>query len=433
MAARVPSVVVKVGKTKYVFPFTFHFPKAKARNVKHALKRKKGEYNSVTVADRLKELSECPKWIKTVEKWKREIEAGRIQKPSRKARLKFAYVKVRDITIDDDIQRDLDPDWVASIFNPDTFETPFMAAIQCVFDTVNQKMISINSQHTLTGEVGLSVEQLWELDPQLDDVDFSKPDWYLDMKVPVTYFEITSRAKARMGFRYLNGKNQKRISPYQEHKIFVLSYRVDESTELEAVQANQIQNINEAEGYEPLEQDSIYNDQAWAIMCVKEMSGHYTRPERWQFILRTHKRYFANDQLATTECDLYGFMFDYFSAMKGIDVYSEKFNTEFLDPAMGLVQEIFTTPKAFDADCAKVQQRYHAKKLDRAIDSKEVINAKDAMGPFVYLLKLYRHFNGTHKLPDVVDNFNETRTGDLLKYVTHPDLIAHMEKVNASA
>lgn len=428
---RVASLVVKSGKEKFIFPFAFNFPKAKARNVKYALKRKKGEYNSVTVADRLKELHDCPKWTKTVNHWKREIEAGRKGKPKRQFRLKFAYVKVRDITIDDDIQRDLDPQWVASIFNTDSFDEVYMAAIQCVYDTTTGKMISINSQHTLTGETGFAFDDLWELDPVLDaDLDMSKSDWYLDIKVPVTYFEVTSRAKARMGFRYLNGKNQKRVGPYQEHKILVLSKRVDDSTELDAIQADELQVINETEGFEPVDAKSEYNDQPWAITCVDEMMSHYTRPKRWEFVLRTHKRYWPNDQLAITEVDLYGFIYDYFSVMKGADVYSESFNKQFLDPAMALVQEIFDTPKAFDADCAKVQARYHAKKLDRSVDSKEVISAKEAMGPFVYLLKLYQRFNGTHKLPDVVDNFNEKRTGDLLDYVTHPDLLAHMEKVN---
>ncbi len=391
-----------------IFPFTFQFVPFTGEKPVHALKRKKGEFVSVSAVERYRELQnpKNTKYHATMAKWAEDIAAGRREMPDREKRVRFATVKVKDITIDDDIQRDLDPNWVATILNPNEFEEEFMSTIYCMYDPETEKYICINAQHTLNAEISLAERKMWA----------NNPNWNGDigeLEVPVTYFMSSSRAKCRKGFEIFNGK-QKAIEPYVTHKNLVLAYRVDDDRkDKEAYKAHQIQTINEEEGFEPISRDDKKNKKhSWAITCVAEMKGHYDRPDRWRFVLRTHKRYWPNIQLEIAEVDLYGFMYDYFTDM-GYDVYSDEFNNDFLDPCMSLIWTFFTTPHGFASDSSNVQKRFGSEKTGLPEDKVKI----DDNGSCVYLMKLYRHFGGTYELPLYVNNLTEARVGDLLDYV----------------
>jgi hypothetical protein len=411
---------IKTIQTKVSFPYTFEFSTPKGRMVIHNLIRKKGEYCSVSVADRLIQL-ESPQntnWHKVIKKWKDDIIKGVRDKPSRKLRVQFAMVKIKDITIDDDIQRDMDPNWVASIANPKTFEVDYMSTIQCIYDPKKKKYISINAQHTVVLEAAFTHHGLWKekkfnIDP-------------MELEVPVAFIKTSNRAKARMAFRIYNGKGQKKIEPYVDHKNLVFAYRVDGSDDEEAVNAAKIQTINEEELFEPIATtDSKNKGQPWAINCIAEMQSHYKKSDRWRFVLNTHYRYYPNIQLDIMECDLYGFMYDKFCVDLGYDVYSEKFREEFLDPVQAIIQEFFQTPHNFGSDSKHTQIRFQAKRFNRAINSSD--NKVEDEGSFIYLLKLYQYFGGKHELPTIVYNLNEAPAGDLLDHVDKETLLEAMK------
>lgn len=408
----------KTIKSKLSIPYTFEFSTPKGRKVIHNLIRKPGEYSSKTIADRLKQLEqpENKKWHTVLKKWQEDIKKGILKKPKRSLRVQFAMVKIKDITIDDDIQRDMDPDWVAGIANPKTFEVDYMSTIQCIYDPKKKKFISINAQHTVVLEAALAYHDLWD--------GFTGD--FTELEVPVAYIKTSNRAKARMAFSIFNGKGQKKVEPYIEHRNLVFSCRIDGSTDPEAIQAAAIQSINEQEGFEPIEStDKKNQSQPWAIDCIAEMMKHYKRPERWRFILNTHLRYWPNIKLAIMECDLYGFMYDYFTEL-GYDVYSKEFRSEFLDPAMAILQEFFQTPHNFALDSSHTQIRFQAKRYSRSVNSKD--NKVEDEGSFIYLLKLYRFFGGQHELPAIVHNMNESTAGDLLDHVDRETLKEAMEK-----
>lgn len=410
----VPSIVITNGRKgkmrkTWVFPFNFEFVTPTGEKVVHTLKRKPGEYTSATVAQKLSQLTDPKntKWHSTVAKWKEDIAAGRKDKPSRKMRVQFAMVKVKDIVIDDDVQRDLDPNWVATIGNPNEFETEFMSTIYCMYDPKTKKYISINAQHTLILEVAFAANDLWD---DLENYNGDPNELY----VPVTFFPDSSRAKCRRGFQVFNGK-QKSIEPYVNHKMLVLAYRVDgDRKDKDAEKAHNLQTINEDEGFEPISKDDKKNKKySWAITCVSEMMGHYDRLDRWRFVLRTHKRYWPNIQLDIAEIDLYGFIYDYFVKDLKCDVYSQEFNDKFLDPCMAIIWKFFTTPHGFASDSAGVQKRFGSAKTGLPEDKCKI----DDNGSCVYLMKLYRHFGGQHELPLYVNNLKEARIGDLLNYI----------------
>jgi hypothetical protein len=405
--------------SKFSFPYTFEFSTPKGRKVIHNLIRDKGEYCSVTVAERLAQLEspENDTWHKVIKKWKDDIAKGVRPKPSRKLRVQFANVKIKDITIDDDIQRDMDPKWVASIANPKTFEVDYMSTIQCIYDPKKKKFISINAQHTVVLEAAFTHHGLWK------EKEFNVDP--MELEVPVAFIKTSNRAKARMAFRIYNGKGQKKIEPYVDHKNLVFAYRVDGSDDIEAVQAATIQTINEEEGFEPIATtDTKHKGEPWAITCIAEMQQHYKKPDRWRFVLNTHNRYYPNIQLDIMECDLYGFMYDFFTDL-GHDVYSKKFRDEFLDPTQALIQEFFQTPHNFGSDSKHTQIRFQAKRYNRAINSSD--NKVEDEGSFIYLLKLYQYFGGQHELPIIVHNMNEAPAGDLLDHVDKQTLLEAMK------
>ena len=86
------------------FPFTFQFVPATGEKPIHALKRKKGEFVSVTAAERYEELQnpKNTKYHATMAKWQEDIASGRRAMPDRKNRVCFADVKVKNIVIDEE-------------------------------------------------------------------------------------------------------------------------------------------------------------------------------------------------------------------------------------------------------------------------------------------------------------------------------------------
>ncbi len=383
------------------FPISFvhSTPIPLARKIKHDLKRKKGEYKTYKVSDLvLGPLSDNTEWQKHIKKL---LSDGITY--SRDKRIKFKSVKVRDICVDDDVQRSLSPKHCADIGNPETFKVSYLSAIQCIKVPGKEEYHSFNAQHTVVVEAAYAYNGLWK-------------DWagdWLDLEVPVTYIETDDRAEARQAFRVFNGHGALKISPYHDHKTDVLIYRVDGNLDLEFKQAHKLQEITESLGFE-FQSDNPDDPNIGLPGCITHISAarkYYDRPEHWRFILTTHKKYWPNLQLAGMEIDLYGFMYEYMS--KIADVKSSEFQQDFLDPVHAIIQSLFQTPAVFGVDSSNTFKRWYAKTWD--LDEKKA--KVDAQGSFVLLMKMYRILKGTHKLPDIVDLYDNQKAGDVTAYL----------------
>lgn len=399
----------KLAKTTYnPFPLTFAKPKQIKTLVKiiHRLKRVKGQYSEASIEDRLKQLFDPANGS-----WHKHIAALKKKgtKYDRKLRLKFAMVKLRDIFIDDDIQRDLDIKHLVKIANMNRFRVEFMSAIQGTKEVGKWRFHSTNAQHTVVLEAALAYNELW---------DGFDGDWR-DLEVPFTYIETNDRSFARQQFDIFNGKNSKPIGPADHHRIEVLSYRVDGNMDTEYKQAHELQQICEDNGYEPLTgPDDENNGHPKAISHVSAMRKYKGKPDNWEFILKTHAKYWPNIQLHGMEIDLYGFMYDYFAIKMKVNVYSKAFEKDFLDPFHAVIQTLFTTPENLSSESANTFKRWYAQTWDVTVD--EADSKVDAQASFVLLMKIYRNLGGTHKLPDIVDLYDNQRAGDLTKHLSNP-------------
>lgn len=384
------------------FPFQYKKPAAvkMLRKIIHRLKRKKGEYLEFSIEDRLNDLFTNPKWQSHLKALTKKQQAY-----LRKHRIKFAYVKLRDIFIDDDIQRQLDVAHVIKIGNIKKFQVPFMSAIQGTKSS-DGKFHATNAQHTVVYEAALAYHGLWE-----DYVG----DWR-DLEVPFLYIETDDRSLARRSFQVLNGKNSLPISPYDWHKLEVLCYRVDGNTDSENVQSAKLQSICEENGFEPISEfDEENAGHPKAITHISAMRKYKDKPEHWEFILKCHAKYWPNYQLHGMEIDFYGFMYEYFKKKMNVDVYSTKFEKDFLNPVHGMIQSLFTSPENLSNESANTFKRWWSTTWQLSLD--EAQNSVEAQGSFVLILKMYRLANGSHALPDIVDLYESVIGGDLTKHL----------------
>jgi len=389
------------------FPFVYTKPSVTKlyRQIIHRLKRKKGQFTEVSIQDRLNELFDPSntKWHKHVAMLlKKQI------KYDRSLRIKFAMVKLKDIFIDDDIQRDMDSEHIVKIANVENFRVPFMSAIQGVKEPKKWRFHSTNAQHTVVLEAALAYHGLW---------DGYTGDWE-ELEVPFLYIETDDRSLARQAFRVLNGKFSKKIEPYDLHKIEVLSYRVDGNTDTENKQAAELQTICEDNGYEPISDMDLDNaGHPKAITHVSAMRKYKEKPKHWEFILKTHSEYWPNIQLHGMEIDFYGFMYDYFKVKMKVDIYGNRFKTQFLDPLHAIMQQVFQNPQLLASESANTFKRWYAKTWDCSVD--EATNV-EAQASFVLLLKVYRNLGGMQELPDIVDLYDNNKAGDLTKHLSAP-------------
>jgi hypothetical protein len=392
--------------TNNAFPFVFTKPKAvkMLRQIVHRLKRKKGEYNEASIGDRLTQLFDPSNGS-----WHKHIKALKKKgiKYDRNLRLKFAMVKLKDIFIDDDIQRDMDVKHLIKIANLDRFRVQFMSAIQGIKEVGKWRFHATNAQHTVVLEAAIAYHGLW---------DGYDGDWQ-ELEVPFTYIETDDRSFARKQFDVFNGKNSKPIGPYDNHKIAVLSYRVDGNIDTEFKQAHELQQICEDNGFEPLSGDEDENrGHPKSISHVSAMCKYKSKPLHWEFILKTHSKYWPNIELHGMEIDLYGFVYEYFQVKQKADVYSKNFEVEFLDPFHAVIQNCFSTPEMLSSESANTFKRWYAKSWDVSVDTVSV----EAQASFVLLMKMYRHLGGTHKLPEIVDFYDNITAGDLTTYLPLP-------------
>jgi hypothetical protein len=239
-------------------------------------------------------------------------------------------------------------------------------------------------------------------------------DWR-DLEVPFVYIETNDRSLMRRQFDVFNGKYSKPIGPADRHKIEVLSYRKDGNLDTENVQAAELQTICEDNGYEPFYGDEDVNKgQPKCITHVAAMRKYKGKPHHWEFILKTHSKYWPNCQIHGMEIDLYGFMYEYFKVKMNVDVYSKKFEQDFLNPIHAIIQTGFTSTENLSSESANTFRRWYSKSWGCTEDEAKV----EAQGSFVLLMKIYRLLGGTHKLPNIVDLYDNVNARDLINHLS---------------
>jgi len=389
------------------FKYKYKKPKeAKyATQLQHRFKRKQGDYKTTKALDLLEEFLNS----KTVNVQKHFDDLKKDGKMySRKLRAKLAEVKVKDIDIDEDVQRKLDHAHVLKIGDPEKFDEPYMSIITGTKDSKG-KYHAGNGQHTLIYETALAHHGLWwDYEGDIGE-----------LTVPFAYIETDDRSILRFKWYVDNGMASKKPGPYDHHRIEVLCYRLDGKTDDEYRHSHLIQKICEEEGFEPISDLDFENiEHPRAFTAIAEMRSYRKTPEKreaWRFVLRTHAKHWPNRKLHIMEITLFAELYSYMTR-KDVDVYSEKFEREFMEPFIAIIQTHFAGgPDNLYSDSASTFTKWYAKEWDKD-PTKDKIKVDD-LASLVLMLKLYRKFGGTHELPNIVDNFNSAKAGDLTDHL----------------
>lgn len=367
----------KLAKSKVAsFPLTWVPSTVKStRKVNNKLSRTSGEFYVKTVADRLEELNK-PSNQGLHDAIDDFVKKGKTF--SLKKTPKDAKVKIKDILIDEDIQREMDEVHIMHIVK------------EFVEERVNPcfavKLPGDNFYHCTDGQhTIISLAKLAQAG-RIDEVD---PEEWQEMEVDVRYVETTDRAFAREHFAFINGVGKKKISEYDFHKQRVLSYRLDNNNAIEYALAAEKQTICENENVYPISDEDLENlgiaGTLTHMAAIKSM-----KPDVLKFLVKNHNKYWAGEVVDAAE---FSFNKHLFNKAK-VPVDNPDF-VLFLDHLNSIIKEFFTNPAQL---LTTVSEAYKFYSKDAYGDSKSLHDT----AILNVVLKIYVKLGGTYPVPDII-------------------------------
>lgn len=388
-----------MAKTKSTFPLTWAPSTYKSkRQVVNQLAREPNQFYVKTVADRLKEAN-APSNQGLHDAIEDYYKKG--TSFSLKNLPKHAKVKLKDILIDEDIQRELDEIHVMHIVQG--FDERRVNPIFAVKFPGEDHYHCTDGQHTVVSLAKLAQAGL------IDEIDES--DWE-EMEVDVLYVETPDRSFAREHFAFINGVGKKKIDEYDNHKQRVLSYRLDGNQKQEYALAAEKQTIcEEAEVY-PIGTDDTENlgipGTLTHMQAIKNM-----KPEILKFIVKNHNTYWKSEVVDAAEFSFNKHLYNKAS----VPVDNKEF-VQFIQDLNAIIKEFFTNPNQLSTVTKEAYAAY----------SKEVYGSSKSVHDTAVLnivLKIYQKLGGSYPLPDIV--LSHTEAGkDLYDYLP----LATRDKIN---
>ena len=379
-----------MAKTKSTFPLKWEPSKHKSkRQVVNQLARKPGEFYVKTIAQRL-EQANAPSNQGLHDAIEDYYKKG--TSFSLKNLPKHAKVKLKDILIDEDIQRELDEIHVMHIVQG--FDERRVNPIFAVKFPDENHYHCTDGQHTVISLAKLAEAGL------IDEIEAD--DWE-EMEVDVLYVETKDRSFAREHFAFINGVGKKKIDEYDNHKQRVLSYRLDNNQKQEYALAAEKQTICEDKNIYPIANSDDKNSGIPGTLThmaiIKTM-----KPDVLKFIADFHDTYWKSEVVDAGEMGISRLLYQKANTPTDTKEYKE-----FLDNLNAIIKEFFTNPEELRKTAQEAYSTY----------SKEVYGASKSVHETAALniiLKIYRKLGGEFPVPDLV--LSHTEAGkDLYDYL----------------
>lgn len=363
------------------FPIKWVPSKVKSnRKVKNQLARQPGEFYVKTVAERLEEVNH-PNNQGLHDAVENYYKNGTTF--SLKNLPKHAKVKIKDILIDEDIQREIDAIHVMHIVQ--SFDERRVNPIFAVKFPEEDTYHCTDGQHTVVSLAKLAQAGL------IDEVD--EADWE-DMEVDVLYVETADRAFAREHFAFINGVGKKKIDEYDNHKQRVLSYRLDGNTNQEYVLAAEKQSICEDSEVYPISKEDEENlgipGTLTHLAAIKTM-----KPEVLKFIVNNHNKFWKDEVVDAAEFSFNKHLYN----KAQVPVDDPEF-VKFLTDLNAIIKGLFTNPSQLSTTVGDAYNAY----------SKAVYGTSKSVHDTALLnvvLKIYQRLGGTYPVPDTVLSHKE--------------------------
>ena len=178
----------------------------------------------VGLDQRLKMMNNSFSWASVVRSYKK---SGKVFDPTLRPRV--AMIQLSKIKIDEDIQRDLDPQHVSKIASQELFDPRLLQTIFCAKMPGKNEYHAVDGQHTATVIAAMVQAGLF----------VGEDDW-TTVEVAVSYIETSDKSFARRAFDTINGSGKKRQSRWGRHRIRVQSVRIDGSKEEKMVEVSKL-------------------------------------------------------------------------------------------------------------------------------------------------------------------------------------------------
>ena len=342
----------------------------------------RGQGKTVNLEDRVIKLQDNYSWNKMIQEWWRahkKFDLDRLPK--------VAMVKLGDIVIDVDVQRELDEKHCATkIINTAVFDEALLQTLQCIKNPQGQ-FISIDGQHTASSIAGLISEGLI---PGADD--------WRQFEFPVQYIETDNMAFARRAFSILNGKGKKKQSAYQQLRNSVFIVRIDKDTsDEEDVSLERKVSIAEEHDCYPVEVNSKlgkYPGTFSNIATFKTLNEGELELACWW-----HNKYFHYTSLHVST------FFILRDIGRGFTSAKLDFSEKLFEELAALIQTLFVDLSQYQESVAEAYRLWSEKRYGYTVAWND-----DAYS--TALLQLYQKFGGEEKLPlAMLDRFD-----DLVKF-----------------
>jgi len=350
-----------------------------SRKVVNQLDRDPGEFYVSTVADRLvilnhKDNIAIHDVIEDYEKLGTSFSTAELPK--------YKMVPIKNILIDEDIQREMDTMHITNIVKG--FDPRRVNPIFAVKDPGKEIYHCTDGQHTV-----ISLAKLAQVG-RIDEIE--EDDWE-DFEVMVSYVETADRSFAREHFAFINGVGKKKIDEYDNHKQRVLSYRLDNNNETEYALAADKQTICEDANVYPIRKEDQQNSGIPGT-CTHMAAIKKTGVGPLAFMVKNHNKFWKSEVLDSAEFSFNEIL--YKSARVPVD---SKEYVEFLRDLNAIIKRFFTNPAQLSNVVSEAWAEYY-KKVDgvqKSTNNSAVLNI---------VLKIYVKLGGTFNVPDTVLSHN---------------------------
>lgn len=350
------------------------------RKVNNQLARKAGEFYVKTVSERLEEVN-VPTNQGLHDAIDHYVKNGITF--SLKNFPKDRKVKIKDIKIDEDIQREIDAMHITHIIQ--LFDERRVNPIFAVKFPGEDHYHCTDGQHTVVALAKLAQAG------RIDEIDES--EWE-EMEVDVRVVETSDRSFAREHFAFINGVGKKKIDEYDNHKQRVLSYRLDNNANQEYALAAEKQTICEENNVFPISREDEENlgipGTLTHLAAIKTM-----KPEILKFIVTNHNKFWKDEVVDAAEFSFNKHLYN----KAQVPVDDVKF-VQFLTDLNAIIKELFTNPSQLSTTVGDAYVSYSKTVYgtSKSVHDTAVLNV---------VLKIYQKLGGTYPVPDIVLSHSE--------------------------
>ena len=350
------------------------------RKVNNQLARKAGEFYVKTVSERLEEVN-VPTNQGLHDAIDHYVKNGITF--SLKNFPKDRKVKIKDIKIDEDIQREIDAMHITHIIQ--LFDERRVNPIFAVKFPGEDHYHCTDGHHTVVALAKLAQAG------RIDEIDES--EWE-EMEVDVRVVETSDRSFAREHFAFINGVGKKKIDEYDNHKQRVLSYRLDDNANQEYALAAEKQTICEENNVFPISREDEENlgipGTLTHLAAIKTM-----KPEILKFIVTNHNKFWKDEVVDAAEFSFNKHLYN----KAQVPVDDVKF-VQFLTDLNAIIKELFTNPSQLSTTVGDAYVSYSKTVYgtSKSVHDTAVLNV---------VLKIYQKLGGTYPVPDIVLSHSE--------------------------